>query len=78
MKISYGLTAWVEHLELKRLLDFLAPRIDDKDEIVIVYDQNRATPEVLEVMNNFKREKLKNKNELLKKNYESTAKLIVQ
>jgi hypothetical protein len=56
MKISYGLTAWVEHLELKRLLDFLAPRIDDKDEIVIVYDQNRATPEVLEVMNNFKRE----------------------
>lgn len=56
MKISYGLTAWIEHLELERLLNFLAPRIDAEDEIVIVYDQNRVTPEVLKVMSDFKRE----------------------
>ena len=56
MKISYGLTAWIEHQELDRLLTFLAPRIDDEDEIVIVYDQNRATPEVMAVMENFKRD----------------------
>jgi hypothetical protein len=56
MKISYGLTAWIEHKELNRLLTFLKPRIDDEDEIVIVYDQNRVTPEVMEVMENFKRD----------------------
>jgi len=56
MKISYGLTAWIEHKELNRLLTFLKPRIDDEDEIVIVYDQNRVTPEVMEVMKNFKRD----------------------
>jgi hypothetical protein len=56
MKISYGLTAWIEHQELDRLLTYLAPRIDDEDEIVIVYDQNRATPEVMTVMENFKRD----------------------
>jgi hypothetical protein len=56
MKISYGLTAWIEHKELNRLLTFLNPRIDDEDEIIIVYDQNRVTPEVMEIMENFKRD----------------------
>jgi hypothetical protein len=59
MKISYGLTAWIEHQELDRLLTFLKPRIDDEDEIIIVYDQNRATPEVMAVMENFKRDNYK-------------------
>jgi hypothetical protein len=59
MKISYGLTAWIEHQELDRLLNFLAPRIDDEDEIIIVYDQNRVTPEVKAVMENFKRDNYK-------------------
>ena len=59
MKISYGLTAWIEHQELNRLLSFLAPRIDDEDEIIIVYDQNRVTPEVMSVMENFKRDNYK-------------------
>jgi hypothetical protein len=59
MKISYGLTAWIEHQELDRLLSFLAPRIDDEDEIVIVYDQNRVTPEVMSVIENFKRDNYK-------------------
>ena len=56
MKISYGLTAWIEHQALDRLLTFLKPRIDDEDEIIIVYDQNRATPEVMAVMENFQRD----------------------
>jgi hypothetical protein len=56
MKISYGLTTWNEHQELDRLLTHLQSRIDDEDEIVIVYDVNRATPEVLKVMNEFKRD----------------------
>lgn len=56
MKISYGLTAWIEHEELDNLLNYLKPRIDDEDEIVIVYDQNRATPEVINVMESFKRD----------------------
>lgn len=56
MKISYGITAWIEHEELSRLLNFLSPRIDDEDEIVIVYDQNRVTPQVMDVMESFKRD----------------------
>jgi len=56
MKISYGITAWIEHNELNRLLTFLKSRIDDEDEIIIVYDQNRVTSEVMEVMKNFKRD----------------------
>jgi len=55
MKISYGLTAWIEHEELNTLLEHLRTRIDDEDEIVVVYDQNRATSEVLSVLENFDR-----------------------
>jgi len=55
MKISYAITTWIEHEELNRLLTFLKDRIDEEDEIVIVYDQNRATPEVLDVMKSFER-----------------------
>jgi hypothetical protein len=75
MKISYGLTAWIEHQELNRLLNFLAPRIDDEDEIIIVYDQNRVTPEVMSIMENFKRDNYKyypfnfQQNWLANKNY---------
>ena len=47
MKISYGLTVCNEHEELKNLIEYLFKRIDSKDEIVVVYDQNRVTPEGL-------------------------------
>ena len=50
MKISYAITTWIEHEELNRLLTFLKDKIDEEDEIIIVYDQNRATPKVLDVM----------------------------
>ncbi len=56
MKISYGLTVCNEHEELKNLLEYLIKRIDGEDEIVVVYDQNRVTPEVLSVLEDYKEE----------------------
>jgi hypothetical protein len=56
MKISYGLTVCNEHEELKNLIEYLIKRIDGEDEIVVVYDQNRVTPEVLKVIEDYKEE----------------------
>jgi hypothetical protein len=50
MKISYGLTVCNEHEELKNLIEYLTARIDSNDEIVVVYDQNRVTPEVMNIL----------------------------
>jgi len=54
MKVSYGLTVCNEHEELENLITYLTARIDDNDEIVVVYDQNRVTLEVMSVMENYK------------------------
>lgn len=54
MKISYGLTVCNEHAELENLITFLSKYPKDVDEIVIVYDQNRVTPEVLDVIGKYK------------------------
>lgn len=59
MKISYGITTWIEHEELDNLINYLNTRIDNEDEIIVVYDKNRATSEVLSVLNNFKRDNYK-------------------
>jgi hypothetical protein len=56
MKISYGLTVCNEHEELENLIKYLIERIDSEDEIVVVYDQNRVTPEVLKVIEDYKEE----------------------
>ena len=56
MKISYGLTVCNEHEELKNLIEYLVKRIEAEDEIVVVYDQNRVTSEVLEVLEEYKEE----------------------
>ena len=56
MRISYGLTVCNEHEELQNLIEYLVKRIDGEDEIIIVYDQNRATPEVLQVIEDYKEE----------------------
>jgi len=56
MKISYGLTVCNEHEELKNLIEYLFKRIDSEDEIIVVYDQNRVTPEVLKVIEDYKEE----------------------
>jgi glycosyltransferase involved in cell wall biosynthesis len=73
MKISYGLTVCNEHEELKNLINYLTARINSNDEIIVVYDQNRVTPEVMEVLEsnkdkvvfysfNFQQNFLENKN----------------
>jgi hypothetical protein len=55
MKISYGLTVCNEHNELNSLLNYLSARIDDEDEIIVVYDQNRVTDDVMNILNSFTR-----------------------
>jgi len=73
MKISYGLTVCNEHEELKNLIEYLTAKIDSTDEIVVVYDQNRVTPEVMNILEsnkdkvkfypfNFQQNFLENKN----------------
>lgn len=54
MKISYGLTVCNEHQELLHLIEFLNPIIDNEDEIVIIYDQNRVTEQVLKILEDHK------------------------
>jgi len=53
MKISYGLTVCNEHVEIKNLIEYLIKKIDLGDEIVVVYDQNRVTSEVMEVLKDY-------------------------
>lgn len=55
MKISYGLTVCNEHIEINNLLQYLNDRISEEDEIIIIYDSNKVTSEVTEVLINFKR-----------------------
>ena len=75
MKISYGLTVCNEDKELDNLISHISPLIREEDEIVIVYDQNRVTKEVHQILNknkdkvksypfNFQQNFLENKNYL--------------
>jgi glycosyltransferase involved in cell wall biosynthesis len=50
MKISYGITVCNEARELQHLIEFIHPLLDKEDEIVVVYDDNRVTGEVLDVL----------------------------
>ena len=54
MKISYGLTVCNEHEELLNLITYLKDRIDSEDEIVVVYDQNRVTDKVMNILDQYK------------------------
>ena len=56
MKISYGLTVCNEHEELLNLITYLKDKIDSEDEIVVIYDQNRVTNEVMVILNQFKKD----------------------
>jgi len=51
MRISYAIPVCNEHVELERLLSFLAKHIDENDEIVIQCDKGNTTPEVYKVLN---------------------------
>jgi hypothetical protein len=54
MKISYGLTVCNEDKELENLITYLKDFTTGEDEIVIVYDQNRVTDEVKQILQKYK------------------------
>jgi glycosyltransferase involved in cell wall biosynthesis len=51
MKISYAITVCNELEEITKLVDFLSTKINKDDEIVIQYDSENVTPEVLDYLN---------------------------
>jgi hypothetical protein len=53
MKISYGLTVCNEHKEIKNLIEFILENKQPEDEIIVVYDQNRVTDEVMNVLKSY-------------------------
>ena len=52
MSISFAISAYNEHEELKRLLDQLVQVVKPSDEIVIQLD-TKSTQEVIELVDNF-------------------------
>ena len=54
MKISYAIPVCNEHIELKKLLDFLIKYIDEEDEIVVQCDRGNTTSEVYKMLDTFK------------------------
>jgi hypothetical protein len=54
MKISYAITVCNELEEVKRLVNFLLFNKREQDEIVILYDQNGGTQEVLNYLDTIK------------------------
>jgi glycosyltransferase involved in cell wall biosynthesis len=53
MKISYAITAWNEHRELDKLLQFLIEHKRDQDEIVVQTDSGKTTEEVYDVLESY-------------------------
>lgn len=51
MTISYAITVCNELEEITKLVDFLSTKINKEDEIVIQYDEQSVTDEVLEYLN---------------------------
>lgn len=51
MTLSYAITVCNELEEITKLVDFLSTKINKEDEIVIQYDEQSVTPEVLEYLN---------------------------
>ena len=51
MKISYAITVCNELKELTSLINFLLVRIDSEDEVVIQYDSESVTKEVVDYLN---------------------------
>jgi len=50
MKISYAITVCSEFEEIQRLLTFLIENKRSQDEIVVLYDSTKGTPEVEEIL----------------------------
>lgn len=53
MKISYAVCVCDEHVELRSLLSFLVKTVDAEDEINVLVDAGRVTPEVRGVLETF-------------------------
>jgi glycosyltransferase involved in cell wall biosynthesis len=53
MKISYAITVCNELKEITKLTNFLQSRIEEEDEIIIQYDTNGVTKEVLDFLTIF-------------------------
>ncbi len=53
MIISYAITVYNEHNELKRLLNFLIKKVREGDEIIVQHDEENTTLEVLKVLNKY-------------------------
>jgi hypothetical protein len=51
INVSYAITVCNELHEITRLVDFLLPRIEKEDQIVIQYDETGVTPPVLDYLN---------------------------
>ncbi len=51
MKISYAITVCNELKEVTSLINFLLVRVDSEDQIVIQYDSESATKEVIDYLN---------------------------
>jgi len=54
LKISYAITVCNEDVELENLINHITPLKRSEDEIVIVYDQNRVTDKVHQVLTKYK------------------------
>ena len=54
MKISYAITVCNEYEEIVKLLDFLLKYKRDNDQIVVLYDSNNGTKNVLDYVNSLK------------------------
>jgi len=51
LNVSYAITVCNELQEITRLVDFLLPRIEKEDQIVIQYDEGGVTQPVLDYLN---------------------------
>ena len=54
MNVSYAIPVCNEHKEIEKLLSFLVKHIDEDDEIIVQCDQGNTTPEVYEVLSQYK------------------------
>lgn len=50
--ISYLITVCDEHLELERLLNSMI-LTNERDEVVVIYDENKVTKEVMNILSNY-------------------------
>ena len=58
MKISYAITVCNEFTEIQKLIPYLLDNIRQDDEIVVLYDKKNGTRETLDLLQEFKKNKI--------------------